>query len=120
MDELNKLGESFSQVKSYREIQGSPYFNEEFSDGRIVTKDDKSVFLKLRYNIYSDEIEFLNNDKIYSIAKPVYIKEFCIGEQKIRFSTYLDGKFVKNGFLLVLTQGDYTLFVKKRIDCRVL
>jgi hypothetical protein len=116
IEALNNNGEYLSNVKDYSEIKGTPYLNPEFLDGRIVTKDDKIYAGKLRFNIYADEMEFMNADKIYSFAKNNNITEFYVDNQLIIYQKYLDGKQLKTGYLLVLVKGKYSLLVKKRID----
>ena len=113
IEALNNSGEYFSNTKNYSEIKGSPYLYPEFLEGRIVVKDDKVYAGKLRFNIYADEMEFQQADKIFSFAKNTNIKEFYIDNQLIIFHTYLDGTQIKNGYLLVLVKGRYSLLVKK-------
>ena len=114
-DEIFKLGLSPYEVKNYSEIEGSPYLYPDLMDGKIITKTDKVLVGKLRYNIYTDEIEFQYKNSMMSFAQPDNFKEFYIDSQKILYCTYHDGAKAKNGFMLVVADGDYSLLVKKSV-----
>lgn len=60
----------------YKEVHGSPYFNE-WRQGHIITADG-SVYknLRLRYNAFSNQLQYREGNAIYSPAAQV--KEFSL------------------------------------------
>jgi hypothetical protein len=115
-NDILKLGLSFYEYKNYKDIKGSPYCNPELLEGRIVTVDGKILVGKLRYNIYTDEIEFEYKNNLLSIAKPDNFKEFYIDKQKLKYISYVEGKKIKKSFMIIQEEGEYTLMIKKTVE----
>ena len=104
---------------SNKEIKGSEYFNEKFkpADVKYFNKDlNQNIFL--RYNAYSDELEFTNNPKTQSsdkiLMKNINISCQIEGEKYI-YTDYIDeNDFRKKGYLIELFSGKkYVLYEKK-------
>ena len=104
---------------STTEIKGSEYFNEKFkpADVKYFDKDlNQNIFL--RYNAYSDELEFTNNPKSQSsdkiLMKNVNISCQIEGEKYI-YTDYIDeNDSRKKGYLIELFSGKkYVLYEKK-------
>ena len=101
------------------EIKGSKYFDEKFkpADINYFGKDlNQNIFL--RYNAYSDEIEFTNNPKTQSsdkiLMKNINISCQIEGEKYI-YTDYIDeNDFRKKGYLIELFSGNkYELYEKR-------
>ena len=114
--ELYNLGLSSYEYKNYKDIQGSPYMSPDLKDGKIITADNRVLVGKLRYNIYTDEIEFEYKNNLLSIAKPDNFKEFYIDNQKLVYKSFVERKKSKKSFMIILEEGEYTLLVKKNIE----
>ena len=104
---------------SNRKIKGSEYFDETFKPANVnyFGKDlNQNIFL--RYNAYSDEIEFTNNPKTQSsdkiLMKNINISCKIEGEKYI-YTDYIDeNDFRKKGYLIELFSGKkYVLYEKK-------
>ena len=104
---------------SNTEIKGSKYFDEKFkpADVKYFGKDlNQNIFL--RYNAYSDELEFANNPKTKSSDK-ILIKNINISCQiegeKYIYTDYIDeNDYRKKGYLIELFLGKkYVLYEKK-------
>ena len=104
---------------SNRKIKGSEYFDEKFkpADVNYFGKDlNQNIFL--RYNAYSDEIEFTNNPKTLSSDK-ILMKNTNISCQidgeKYIYTDYIDeNNFKKKGYLIELFSGKkYGLYEKR-------
>ena len=104
---------------SNREIKGSKYFDEKFKPANVkyFGKDlNQNIFL--RYNAYSDEIEFTNNPKTDSsdkiLMKNINISCQIEGEKYI-YTNYIDeNNYRKKGYLIELFAGKkYVLYEKK-------
>lgn len=87
-------------------VKGSVYINDEFSTGKVV--QGKKVFHGLfRYNTYSNEIEFMVQDKMLALA-PVKGSYVLLNEHKYVVKYHPEKK--KNVFVLQLTDGKFELF----------
>ena len=104
---------------SNRKIKGSEYFDEKFKPANVnyFGKDlNQNIFL--RYNAYSDEIEFTNNPKTLSSDK-ILMKNTNISCQidgeKYIYTDYIDeNDFRKKGYLIELFSGNnYELYGKR-------
>ena len=104
---------------SNKEIKGSEYFNEKFkpADVKYFNKNlNQNIFL--RYNAYSDELEFTNNPKTQSsdkiLMKNINIS-FQIGGEKYIYTDYIiENDSRKKGYLIELFSGKkYVLYEKK-------
>ena len=101
------------------EIKGSKYFDEKFkpADINYFGKDlNQNIFL--RYNAYSDEIEFTSNPKTQSsdriLMKNINISCQIQGEKYI-YTDYIDeNDYRKKGYLIELFSGNkYELYGKR-------
>ena len=104
---------------SNKEIKGSEYFNEKFkpADVKYFNKDlNQNIFL--RYNAYSDELEFTNNPKNQSsdkiLMKNINISCQIEGEKYIYTDYIIENDSRKKGYLIELFSGKkYVLYEKK-------
>ena len=112
----NKVSKnSYSNI----EIKGSEYFNEKFkpADVKYFNKDlNQNIFL--RYNAYSDELEFTNNPKTQSsdkiLMKNINISCQIEGEKYIYTDYIIENDSRKKGYLIELFSGKkYVLYEKK-------
>jgi len=92
---------------SYGEIEGSPYFSDEFIDGKVYLKSGKSAAIPIRYNLYTDEVEFMRDGMVHDLIKDdvKYIEQ---GEEVIyqENSTYYFSQ----------ESGKFSLYIKKRVS----
>jgi len=102
------------------EIEGSPYLNDNFILGYIITKDDiKYVDIPLRYNIYNNEIEFEKQEAIFALEDPLNYTEIVIGRQTFIFSSYTskkDTKRVNNSSYFEALNTNKELLLLKRYE----
>ncbi len=96
---------------SYDDISGSPYLNKNFAEGSIIMNDSTSyVHVPLRYNMYTDKIEFEGkNDIVLEIASPQLYDSFTFSNQTFTYESYLDESNLKNGYFEVLADGNIRL-----------
>ena len=103
------------------DIDGSPYLREDFQSATLYSGSDKRYRgLLLRYNIYSDQIEFKNDqDQVRVLTNPEIVRLIEMGEDKIVYRPYqMGGQSVNFGFFLVLEEGAVNLLVKKMMLVR--
>ena len=75
------------------QVKGSPYLYEEFLFGVMSTVEAIRIEgLKYRYDIYSDEMQFILNTDTASITKPLTLRSIEIGDQKFVYDVYKTGK----------------------------
>jgi len=98
------------------DIQGSPFLDEEFSPAKLYTNDG-AVYenIPMRYNAYSDELEFQKEKDNYNIDPKSVVKRLELGGMIFCCMKYDDGGKSKEGYFEVLTQGKATLLVKYSI-----
>jgi hypothetical protein len=95
------------------DIQGSPYLDEEFLSGKITTREG-TVYtdLPLRYNGFTDDLEFQKGEDSYNIDPKVIVKRAEFGSSVLGCLEYYDGSKIKNGFFEILTEGKAILLVR--------
>ena len=109
-------GETIEELDE-SEINGSAYLNKEFINGTIYTaQKEKFTDVPLRFNVYSDDMEFKNqNNEIMAIAAPENIEKIEIGELSFKYIPYMAGQKIKNGFFELVTDGNASLYIRHEI-----
>jgi uncharacterized protein YneR len=91
------------------EVEGSMYFNEGFSEGRLFFgKEESKEIYHLRYNAYMDEFEVKEGEKIKFLMRAPGVG--CkIGDKKYVFQKYDPGKGqdAKLGYLIALYENEH-------------
>ena len=70
------------KVADYTFVEGSPYLNSQFVDGVLYLKDSTSVSLPLRYNLYSNEMEYQYDGSNYTVGNPQSLQKAVIGNSE--------------------------------------
>lgn len=116
--ESNKMqrGE-YRNTISEKDIEGSPYFNDAFTNGTIFTTQKIQYNdIPLRYNIFNDEMEFQTPDnKILAIAAPEIVEKAVIGEYTFSNIPYKLGNKVKRAYFILLTEGKVSLYARAEV-----
>ena len=85
----------------------------------MVLKTGEVLGLSLRYDIYSRQIHFKNKDKVYEVVNPEKLDMIVIDTISFQYITYLnspdDSKPEGGSFLILKTDGECKLFVKKNM-----
>ena len=104
-------------VLTENDIMGSPYDSKDFQEGFLVTtSNQKYVGLFLRYNIYSDRIEYRDESGSPRVFDhPEIINHVSIGNVKYIYSPYSVIKRIERGFFKVIEEGKSSLYVKQNI-----
>ncbi len=114
---LNRAMEGMRE-NTYKDVEGSPFMEKEFREGRIQLKDGRLYSGKLRYDMYASEMQFIAKEIIYAIAFPEDIEFVEIEDVKFIFTSYLltpSGTNPKESYFVVLMDGDNKLLVKKEV-----
>ncbi len=100
---------------TYSDITGSPYDSDSFKIGTVRLSDSTFITLPLRYDLYTDEIEFRRDETIYWVPASdvdyvVVGKDTLVPEP----STQKLGKFE---YYFVKEKGrPYSLYIKKKVN----
>lgn len=96
----------------YRLIKGSPYHNDNLVMGRIIIEDD-TLRKYLRYNSYTDEIEYVENNKVLALADPQQVSAVFVNGIKYTYESYSKNFKVNKGFFVVLVDGNCRLLKRE-------
>ncbi|WP_423128650.1 hypothetical protein [Gaoshiqia sp. Z1-71] len=116
---MNSLKRLNTEV-SYDQMGGSPFLNNEFVSGEIFLTDSTSYKnVPLRYNIYTDNMEFRDkSNQILEVGDPRKFDRFELNGAVFRYLPYNSGSRTESGYLLELTPGKATLYKKIKISLR--
>lgn len=104
IDEIN----NGKAVLKYSDIQGNPFYKSGFSNAKI---GDTENVLPVRYNMYKDSFEVMNNNDIYSIPLDNAFSKFTFLSNNDKFILTNDDAGV-SGYFLVLKEGKSKLLKK--------
>lgn len=110
-------GSNWQQGLTEINIEGSPYLNSDFTEGSLfTTSKTKYVDIPLRYNIYSDQIEFkTESGQVLELSAPEVIEKVEMGDYLLEYIPYSISKKVRRGFFIVIEKGQATLYSRPRI-----
>lgn len=98
-------------------IQGSPYLSQDFINGKVWTVDGKTFNnVLLRYNCYSDIIEFNNQGTAYDILPKDQVSKVELGDKVFRYLEFQPGYGEKKSYFQILSEGKAILCVKYHIS----
>jgi hypothetical protein len=99
---------------SYEDIEGSPYYTDEFIDGTIYLKNGNSATLPLRYNLLQDEIEFHRDKQILWITKSAVI-HVQYGQELLIPESFSENPG-KTTYFFAHEKGKYDLYIRKQVN----
>ncbi|MEI6139659.1 MAG: hypothetical protein WCP85_10370 [Mariniphaga sp.] len=101
----------------YSEIEGTPYLKSEFKKGTIITSAVTLIDnLLLRYNCYSDQIEYLKMDSILEITPKSLVSKAEFDNRTFSCVKFRNSKKLVEGFCEVIVKGKASLFCKYNVD----
>jgi hypothetical protein len=95
------------------DIQGSPYLDNEYKVGTILT-DDGVLYkdIPLRYNCFDDVLEFKKDKEAYDLLPKTKIKRAEFGGQVFAFKDIESDGGKDKSFLQILAEGKATLLAR--------
>ncbi len=94
-------------------IKGSPYMDDEFKEGEVVTIHNKTMKgLLLRYNIYNDVMEIKVEDKEYNIPAENLVERVIIDGRSYDYLIFNKGGSSIQGYLELLYNEKLKLYCK--------
>jgi hypothetical protein len=113
IDNVNNNTLIYRENDDYSLFKGSPYLDSTYKKVKI---DDFLMPQKLRYNAYSDKMEFEKDGKIYDAQIPdnavLNFFEFNKNFKKMKYT--LEGKNY-DGFLTIVSEGNFLRYIKKKV-----
>lgn len=99
-------------------INGSPYLSEEFVDGAMITANGVRIEgLKFRYDIYSDEMQFILKNDTASITKPLILNSVELGNRKFVYDVYqISDHLVAAGYFEVMNEGNLSVLLRRELE----
>jgi|SRR5690606_24470168 len=98
------------------DVKGSQYYNENFLYAFV--NENKSNPHKLRYNAYTDEMEFERDGKLYDLEKGLYkVIDFDVAlNKKYIYAEYVYNDETIKGYLVELASGEYKLYKREKME----
>ncbi len=98
------------------QIAGSPYLNRQFTKSLIIKEDQSEIRdIPLRYNIFSNRMEFKQNGTVLYIADAYAIKRIILGDKVFVYARYMTSRNIKASYFQCLTEGKYQLLKMYKI-----
>lgn len=101
---------------NYDEIQGSPYLTEDLIKGYVKFKLGDSSVHFLRYNIYTEEMEYLDGQQLFVINNPKEVDFVSVAGHQFVYTNYKYRNSLKEGYLEKLFDGICKLYVQYDVD----
>ncbi|RMG20777.1 MAG: hypothetical protein D6730_19170 [Bacteroidetes bacterium] len=110
------------------EVMGSPYLDKHFASGEVFyttrnTLDEDFYFKKnhydsipLRYNIFTDEMEFYRYEEILSLLPMPMIEKVVIGRDTFLYRPHRPDCEACGGYFLLLENGRARLVAKLKVE----
>jgi len=111
----NDGGSGFSMILPAGNAE-SVYFPDDWALGTVQLVDGSVLeSMRLRYNMYSQQMQFIEDGDTAAFAKPKELESINIGEYKFIYSAYLRNNESKEGYFEVLTEGKCQLLFHREI-----
>jgi len=106
---LNPKGKAVDE----KDIAGTQYLDKNFQESYILKVNGVEIKdMPLRYNIYSDNMEFRKDGQTFVVAFPSEIRRIKLGGKTFIYEQYASANKVAHGYFQILHEGDYQLLKK--------
>lgn len=96
-----------------KDIAGTQYLDKNFQESYILKVNGVEIKdMPLRYNIYSDNMEFRKDGQTFVVAFPSEIHRIKLGGKTFIYEQYVSANKVTFGYFQILREGDYQLLKK--------
>ena len=104
--------EDISFKLNYKDISGSPYLNDDLVVGHVVFNNGDSIAHYLRYDMYADEMEYLNNKSLQVVVNIPALDHIKLDKHRFVFKSYFENGVQTSGFLIQLVSAQCSLYKK--------
>jgi len=103
----NKIITSNSQPN----LSGSPFL-EDWRDGLIIMRSNDTIkTLKLRFDFYNNDMQFMYEGKTWAIGAKNKIKVIKVGDHSFVYLPYLDNSQIKENYFEALSAGKVSILI---------
>ncbi|MDT8402336.1 MAG: hypothetical protein RQ743_11630 [Bacteroidales bacterium] len=99
--------------KAYENIDGTPYLIQEFEDGKVYLKSGEVLTGKFRFDLYANQVQFINEDIRYVIAYPEKVYKIELNGNVLKYIDYKIDAGIDYDYFITLVEGYYSLYLKK-------
>ena len=111
---------NFTEIKrtvNYSEIEGSPYLEPNLFHGVVYFYGNDTSHYYMRYNIYLEEMEYLDNEVIKVITNPNHLVKIELNGKTFRYKVGFNSKNkLKGEYFIELKTGTINLYKKPRVE----
>jgi hypothetical protein len=111
-DQGESSGASYERAEENLGEECSMYLNKNWSKGKIILNDNTVINEKLlRYNLYSQQMEFINDKDTAALGNPDEIASINFDEHSFIYNDYECHNKLKKGYFEVLIDGNCKLLL---------
>ena len=107
--------EIISTKLNYSDIAGNPYLNKDLVLGQVIFENGDTTEYYLRYDMYSDDIEYLINKSLYSVVNIPALDHIDLNGQRIVYQTFYNKGRKSKGYLIQLVSDQCNLYQKLQV-----
>ena len=115
---LNKVMHGI-KFETYETTTGDPFLYKDFHSGKITMLDGEKYQIEMRYDIYADQVQLLNDNHIYVINHPEKLASIVIDTLCLVYCNFANSPGGKNSsegsYFILRTVGNCKLLIKKNI-----
>jgi hypothetical protein len=115
---LNRTMSGIEKV-NYSSIDGDPFLYKDFVPGNLTLKTGETLPLYLRYDIYTDEMQFKQKDEIYALINIESVYLLMMDTLRFIYTGYVkspgDISSIENSWFLLKEDGKCKLLIKKNL-----
>jgi hypothetical protein len=115
---LNRTMSGIEKV-NYSTIEGDPFLYMDFVPGSLTLKTSETLPLYLRYDIYTDEMQFRQKEEVYVLINTESVSLVMMDTLRFIYTKYIkspgDISSIQNSWFLLKEDGKCRLLVKKNL-----
>ena len=116
-DFTTSLAGSADKTINYEDVLGSPYKYEEFSNAMVfLVLNEKPIEYKLNYNLYKENLEYIENDVRYTVMNPDAIVKVNINDEVLVYTHYKNYDQSKQGYFVELIDDYISLYKREFVS----
>ena len=97
-------------------VEGSMYLFDDFTDGKVVLADNTTMDdLKLRYNIYYHQMQFIRDEDTLAFANPGEIDYLKLNDQLFIYTVFIKDGEIADDYFEVLVDNDCRLLYRRMV-----
>lgn len=108
--------ESLENKKHYSDAKGSPYAHPEFQYGYALFNTGDTINAYFRYDMYADQMEFLDDAVVKYITNIHKITQIKVGPDVYQYTAFSDAGVTDKTFLITEIVGPCTLYKQKDVS----